>query len=133
MKKELQDKLYEKYPKIFKQKDDDMTTTCLCWGLECGDGWFDLIERLCDSLQFHTDRNNYPQVEATQVKEKFGTLSFYTSGADEYLSGYINFAESMSATICETCGTNQNVTQTKGWIKTICKKCLEEKEKKDDN
>jgi hypothetical protein len=133
MKKELQDKLYEKYPKIFKQKDDDMTTTCLCWGLECGDGWFDLIERLCDSLQFHTDNNNYPQVEATQVKEKFGTLSFYTSGADEYLSGYINFAESMSATICETCGTNQNVTQTKGWIKTICKKCLEEKEKKDDN
>ena len=133
MKKELQDKLYEKYPKIFKQKDDDMTTTCLCWGLECGDGWFDLIERLCDSLQFHTDNNNYPQVEATQVKEKFGTLSFYTSGADEYLSGYINFVESMSATICETCGTNQNVTQTKGWIKTICKKCLEEKEKKDDN
>lgn len=129
MNKENTKTLYEKYPKIFAQHKLTIQQSCMPWGFECGDGWFDLIERLCDSLQFHTDKNNYPQVEATQVKEKFGTLSFYTSGADEYLSGYINFAESMSATICETCGSNQNVTQTKGWIKTICKECLDKKEK----
>ncbi len=132
MNKENTKKLYEKYPKIFAQKDLTIQQSCMPWGFECGDGWFDLIDKLCDALQFHTDRNNYSQVEATQVKEKFGTLSFYTNGIDDYLRGYISFAELMSASICETCGTNQNVTQTKGWIKTICKECLEKKEEKKD-
>ena len=126
MKKELQDKLYEKYPKIFKQKDDDMTITCLCWGLECGDGWYWLIDNLCESLQWHIDRNNYPQIEATQVKEKFGSLCFYYDQHDEYLGGHINMIEALSNLVCEHCGSTDQVTQTKGWIKTRCKKCMED-------
>ena len=34
MKKELQDKLYNDFPKIFKQKDLSMKETCMCWGIE---------------------------------------------------------------------------------------------------
>jgi len=130
MKKELQDKLYKKYPKIFKQKDDDMTTTCLCWGLECGDGWYWLIDNLCNCIQGYIDNNKHlklQQLEATQVKEKFGTLSFYTSGSDSMIHGMVWLAEHMSADTCEGCGSTKDVSQTKGWIKTRCKKCLEKK------
>ena len=77
MKPELQKKLYEKYPKIFRQKKLSMKETCMCWGIEAGDGWYDLIDQLCAQLQFNTDKNRYPQVEATQVKSKFGGLRFY--------------------------------------------------------
>ena len=49
----------------------------MCWGFSCGDGWYLLIDRLCSSLQWDTDTNKYPQVVATQVKEKYGTLRFY--------------------------------------------------------
>ena len=56
-----------------------MKETCMCWGIDTGDGWYDLIDTLCGLLQFNTDRNRCPQVEATQVKEKYGTLSFYYS------------------------------------------------------
>lgn len=31
---ELQEKLFEKYPKIFRQKDLSMNETCMCWGIE---------------------------------------------------------------------------------------------------
>lgn len=124
MKKELQDKLYKKYPKIFVQKDWDVMKTCMCWGIECGDGWYNLIDELCSSLQFHTDKNSYPQVETTQVKQKFGGLSFYTNCSDKYLNGYIDFAASMSNTICENCGSNEDVKQTSGYITTLCSKCL---------
>ena len=126
MKKELQDKLYEKYPKIFRQKDLPMTETCLCWGLECGSGWYTLIDKLCGYLQFHIDHNKHPQIETVQVKEKFGTLRFYTDGADDFQNGAIGFAESMSAEICEDCGSTDNVTRTTGWIMTKCAKCLAE-------
>lgn len=132
MKTELQNKLFEKYPKIFRQKDLPMEDTCMCWGIECGDGWYDLINNLCFTLQFNTDNNNnYPQVEAVQVKEKFGSLRFYywisNEGSERHygnIEGRICFAESLSTTICEHCGTNQNVTQTEGWISTVCEDCL---------
>jgi len=126
MKKELQDKLYDKYPKIFKQKDDDMTTTCLCWGLECGDGWYWLIDNLCDTIQSHIDYNNKYQLEFTQVKEKFGSLSLYTNNnEDSMISGMLRLATDMSYKICEACGSTKDVTKTTGWIKIRCKDCLE--------
>lgn len=50
MTKELEQKLIEKYPELFVQHNLPMTQTCLCWGLECGDGWFELIDLLCHQL-----------------------------------------------------------------------------------
>jgi hypothetical protein len=128
MKPELQKQLFDKYPKIFRQKDLAMQETCMCWGLEVGNGWFKLIDALCSCLQFDTDENNYPQVEATQVKEKFGSLRFYTNGENDKQRGMISFAQSLSSIICETCGTMEGVTQNeKGWISTQCDKCRKEK------
>jgi len=77
MDKKLQEQLFSKYPKIFAQKDMPMSETCMCWGIECGNGWYNLIDSLCGQLQWNTDQNKYPQVIATQVKEKYGTLRFY--------------------------------------------------------
>ena len=77
MKQELEDKLIKKYPEIFKDCDKSARESCMAWGLEVGDGWYDLIDRLCASLQWDTDRNWYPQVVAEQVKEKYGGLCFY--------------------------------------------------------
>ena len=78
MDKKLQDKLFKKYPKLFVQRKLPMTQTCMCWGIETnGRGWYQLLDCLCSSLQWDTDCNGYPQVVATQVKEKFGTLRFY--------------------------------------------------------
>lgn len=130
MKKELEEKLFEKYPKIFRQKDLDMTQTAMCWGISCGDGWYWLIDKLCSNLQFNTDNNNrtgnYPQVEAVQVKEKFGGLRFYVDSASPEQYAVIHFAESLSEEICENCGSLEEVSQTKsGWIQTLCKKCME--------
>ena len=70
-------KLIDKYPKLFVQHSLPCTQTSMCWLFECGDGWFELLDNLCDRLQFDTDRNGYPQIEFTQIKEKFGSGRFY--------------------------------------------------------
>ena len=59
------------------------------------------------------------QVVAVQVKEKFGTLRFYYSGGNEYVSGLVAMAESMSGVTCEMCGTPGRL-QGRGWVKTLC-------------
>ena len=51
----LDQTLCERYPKIFANRYQDPQTTAMCWGFECGDGWFNLIDRLCGTIQNHID------------------------------------------------------------------------------
>jgi len=120
----LQKQLFKKYPKIFRQKNLPMTQTAMCWGLDCGDGWYWLLDRLCCYLQFQTDKNHMPQVEATQVKEKFGTLRFYYAGGDARAEHVIDYVEYLSSEVCETCGSTSDVSQTQGgYVQTLCSLC----------
>ena len=127
MRKELDEKLCTKYPKIFADRHGDMKETCMVWGFECGDGWYWIINKLCSNLQWNTDKNNrdgkYPQIVASQVKEKFGGLCFYVQSATPEQHAVISFAESLSYEICEDCGSTKNIGRTTGWIKVLCEDC----------
>lgn len=57
MKTELDVILCDKYPKIFKNRYAPMTSTCMCWGFEHGDGWFNILDGLCENIQSHIDRS----------------------------------------------------------------------------
>lgn len=121
-----EEEIVKKYPKIFRDYKKSPMETGLAWGFECWPGWNDLIELLCHKIQSHIDLNPHlgnPQVVATQVKEKYGVLEFYIMDGDDFVDGMISFAREVSAMICEKCGSNHNVTQSKGWIMTRCDKC----------
>lgn len=120
MRAELDALLCERYPLIFSERRKSIQEGCMGWGFSCGDGWFPLIDALCEQLQFWTEQNRAPQVVATQVKEKFGRLYFYARGANEIQNGVIHFAEAMSGRICEKCGMPGQVLVTGGWHLTRC-------------
>ena len=168
MTEEKQNILYEKFPKIFRQKDLSMQQTAMCWGISCGDGWFNILYTLCSHIQHlvedpHEQIKMYkdwiekesllpkeeqredwterckeyieaerakiiPQIEAVQVKEKYGTLRFYIQGypknpvIDAKLNAYIDFAENMSAITCEICGRPGKLNSD-GWATVRCESC----------
>jgi hypothetical protein len=77
MKRELDEALCAKYPLIFKDRNADMRTTAMCWGLECGDGWYNIIDVLCGLLtseyrqaqsryDFIKDKVDQPQWEGSK-------------------------------------------------------------------
>jgi len=171
--RKLDKQLCEKYPKIFANRNGDMKTTAMCWGFECGDGWYNIIDVLCGNIQHKIDyenkkrtdaikfnqmledcrhgdyrifneyysfgddafrakkmetildeeprevRDEYPQVVAVQVKEKFGGLRFYVEGGTSEIHNFIAMAESMSYRTCEECGSPGSVYRN-GWHKTMC-------------
>ena len=131
MKQELDALLCEKYPKMMVNRNKDMKETCMCWGFECGDGWFNILDQLMSNIQHHIDWNNknfekgytqykqVSQVTLDQVKEKFGTLRFYYTGGDDEISGMVRMADSMSGVTCEECG-NPGQSRGGGWIYTAC-------------
>lgn len=105
MKKELDDLLCAKYPKIFAERQKDGSS--MSYGFTCGDGWFNLIDVLCAYLQSLTDDRGEPQAVAVQVKEKFGVLRFYIASrhtATPKQRAAIEFAEAMSSRTCDVCG-----------------------------
>ena len=139
MKEELANLLYDRYPLIFAKKI----------GIECGDGWYNIIHALCHSIQTHIDNvarqkewaikknaqpvksgidlDNKPcdipdlvvQVNVQQIKEKFGTLRFYASGGNTTTSGMISMADALSEMTCEECGAPGKRRQG-SWIRTLC-------------
>lgn len=186
MRKELDEALCAKYPKIFRDRYGDMRTTAMCWGFDCGDGWYNILDALCANIQGHVDRTRRdraralqynralgracrgdkaallkyfgygksdsweqwakkqvddvladpepqckqvpeacPQVIASQVKEKYGTLRFYTMGGDDITWALESMAESMSARTCEVCGSPGKLL-TQGWFRSLCKTHAEE-------
>ena len=132
MKQELDQLLCEKYPKMMVNRNKNMQETCMCWGFECGDGWFNILDQLMGNIQHHIDWKNrkeevIAQVTLDQVKEKFGTLRFYYSGGDDAIDGMVRMAESMSGVTCEECSAPAQ-THGPGWIRTICEPCETKRE-----
>ena len=104
MRQELEELLCTRYPLIFQNRSSAISTGSMGRGFSCGDGWFDLIDTLCDRLQSWTVHNNAPQVVASQVKEKWGQLGFYIRGANDEQRGMVLMAQALSGRICEVCG-----------------------------
>ncbi|QGT82820.1 hypothetical protein [Pseudomonas coronafaciens] len=121
---ELERNLLIKHFRIFgvDRSSLDVTTH---WEIGCGDGWFMLLEKLCDDIQAHIEEQQIPQVEFSQIKEKFGELRVYYSRGDQRVEELINGAEIASKITCENCGNIGEVQRTRyGWIKTLCADCL---------
>lgn len=56
--------LVEKYPKLFANRHGDMQSTAMCWGFECDDGWFQLLDTMCSLIQNYTDWHNKQRCNA---------------------------------------------------------------------
>ena len=148
MKKELEQKLFETYPDLFPGgRDVDQTKSLMCYGFECGDGWYDILNNLCWTIShivkgFKWANKIITPVVVVQVKEKFGTLRFYYDGGDwvdkttkefiqhcDYIDGAIMFAEDLSEKTCEYCG-KPGVVRTDGWWKCLCDECDQKRKEK---
>lgn len=100
--------------------------------LGTGIGWYNLIYTLTNCIDRRLEHLNKDggnrKVVIAQIKEKFGGLRYYADGdVDEQMDGMIDFAESLSYTICEECGAPGKL-RSGGWMRTLCDKHEEERQ-----
>lgn len=114
------DELIKKYPKLYREVSY----------IECGDGWFNLLNELSNKIEQHIIKNNIKDMFAMQVKEKFGGLRFYMTCFDDKVEQWINEAEDKAANTCELCGNAGKIHWTNGWASCLCSKHLKEKNEK---
>lgn len=180
MSPEKDNKLTNKFWMIFASRYMDMTRTCMYWGFECEDGWYDLLYLACLGIReeykkitplykqlyhymsvlfiprwnkliskqpdwmyktigqgkwerkvkrFYIHMPSWP-CQATQVKEKYGSLRFYTGGTYE-VEKYAEIAERASDSTCEKCG-EYGTLRGRGWLYTACDEHTKDEDKKSD-
>ena len=133
--------LLEHYPDLYwdrRKLEEDGSVTYDCspyiWGFDVGEGWFNLIVELSDSLsqlvleinKKEENNSNLMNFKVCQIKEKFGGLRFNIGPVPEEYSTQvhelISCAELKSFTICEVCGEKGSLRTDIGWIRTLCDK-----------
>ncbi len=58
---------------------------------------------------------------ASQIKEKYGSLRWYTDNWHDSFKDIIKKYETLSYRTCEVCGKRGKTKNGKGWVVTVCK------------
>ncbi|MGA8136844.1 MAG: hypothetical protein WCA48_22210 [Pseudomonas gingeri] len=90
------------------------------WRSVCGDGWYDLIDTLCSSLQAHIDQQQAEPISVVGIKEKFGQLRVDYRGGDAATRAMIQLVTSLSVRVCEICGNRGHTLSDQRWVRTRC-------------
>jgi hypothetical protein len=100
------------------------------YGLECGDGWKNIVDETHEKLKYID-----PDYKVFQIKEKFGGLRYYFDSSLEYgsiahkiMHDVVMAAEHEASRTCEICGTNKSKAEVETridnyWYYTYCKEC----------
>ena len=86
MRKELDEALCAKYPLIFKDRNENMQHTAMCWGFSHGDGWYNIIDTLCGLLtsEYRGAKSRYDHlVEVGVGNVLYGTKTVTQEAIDE--------------------------------------------------
>ena len=130
----LENELIQKYPRVFKLAynkyfknwdNSEQRGPFSLFGIECDDGWFDLLNRLCEQVEACINQAEDPDIYyVVQIKEKFGGLRFYMSSYTVELHNLITPFEQEAEMTCEVCGcSGTNAANKWRWWQTLCQEC----------
>ncbi len=100
--------LYDRFPNLYAEHTLPPAESSMCWGFQCGDGWFDLLESLSEAITAHGTGSGL-DIIATCVKEKFGGLRFRVRGGDDEVAALVEKAERASVWICQACSLDNGI------------------------
>ncbi|MFZ2123891.1 MAG: hypothetical protein WA012_08810 [Rhodoferax sp.] len=146
MKPELQSELFRRYPKLFRKPGKRLVDREVIsvfdarlqddngpfdeHGIECGEGWFNLVDRLSGACESEIERlmaqgvptEGWPRI--AQIKEKMGGLRFYVNGplSDDLRTQILKVENIESLHTCERCGSPGKLRDGR-WQHTYCNTC----------
>ena len=86
-------------------------------------GWQPLVWHLLTSINTSLNDADARDFQILQVKEKWGTLSFYFQSPDrvrDQINGLVERASQESATTCMQCGKPAAIADNGGWKAVLC-------------
>jgi hypothetical protein len=121
MKKELEQQLVQRLPSWFKVTGDPCEAR-MADGFAHGDGWFNIVWRLCEDLEplvADVQKATGRPFQVQQIKEKFVGLRVYVDYRTNTIRKRIETAQLESLRTCEVCGKPGKLREG-DWMRTAC-------------
>ena len=118
---DIQNEIFHEFSNLFEDEDGKQVLTLI----ECGNGWFDIINSFCELVSDYFEMNsdvldfNCMDFYITDISEKNGKLRIYTSISNKVIDGMIKFAEHHSSYVCEISGERGALYNKNGYYKTL--------------
>lgn len=124
MDKKLNDKLFEKHKNLLTLNQTLDRVPILRYKFEFKNGWYKLVDELLEEIEKIIQPDD-ELFSVFQIKEKFAGLRFYVENGNEEINELINQAEAKSYSICEFCGSEDNINIRKSsWWVASCDTCF---------
>jgi hypothetical protein len=127
VKSELVEQLLERYPWIHPKKleEGNLPNPWQLFGIECGDGWFQLLWNLFGEIEKkYKEKGRRVEIEISQIKEKYGTLNVYLWSDIPEIQHLVEKYETLSESVCEQCGAKGRLREVRDWLSTLCDRCF---------
>ena len=158
MNPELEKQIYEIDPVFFRQKGLDMTQTCMCWGIECGDGWFKPIKEFVTKVKILNEILKPVNfcIVASQIKSKWADFTCYwnidvlddkvqnnddsealVDAVYEMMTDAANSCEEKCSHTCEICGKYDSweesgeIIECGSWLTVKCLACAQKRQREE--
>jgi hypothetical protein len=121
MRRELEQKLVERWPSWFNVNGDPLKTR-MADEFAHGDGWFNIVWRLCEDLEplvAESEKATGHPFEVLQVKQKLGGLRVYVNHSTNVIRNRIEIGELESLRTCEVWG-KPGKRREGNCIRTVC-------------
>jgi hypothetical protein len=100
----LTEQLYQEFPSLYRGRNKTMYESGMCWGFQCGDGWFQILYDLSQKLSDYLIQHPAVDFEVTQVKSKLSFLHVGLSFHNTDLRKLIDLACQQAQITCELTG-----------------------------
>lgn len=151
MDNELEQKIYSIDEVFFREKDYDQMNTCMCWGIECDDGWYEPIRKFVEKVAILNSllKPINMCIVCEQMKSKWADFRCYwgirslnnsnptgelnekedqlCQTVDSMMCDIVDSCELECSKTCEICGKHdpwgKEVTVCGSWLTVKCVKC----------
>ena len=125
MSPELESRLFDSYPELFRARLEPGDEPIKMWGVECGDGWFNLLRDLASELVGAATRagifpadSGWPAI--VQAKQKRSGLRVCLRQPDTIYESILDSYRLRSLQTCEVCGEPGKPNQSHRQLMVTC-------------
>jgi len=104
MDSQLENKLYQRFPHIYREKNAPLESSKMGWGFQCEDGWYKIIYEMSRKIQRLSGEGDFaPAITEVSKNLEDGALYIEARNLTPPVADIITAAREQSRLTCELC------------------------------
>ncbi len=99
----FENKLYERFPDLYRERTAPLESSNMPWGVQCGNGWYKIIYDLCNKITKIAPEGEHSPAISQIARHDDGTLYVDVRNVSPPIADLVATAREASRLTCEYC------------------------------